>query len=130
MIESSLLYFESLKEMMQINPKVHIIVNVSSQDSWFDKKQKKVEIASSKKTKKITYKYVANSTEEQLTELVNNRINSIQSFFNKIDIRDTRVTFKPDVQVKKQVRTKSKKSKTQIDKVENVIVRINKIMNL
>jgi len=133
LIESNLYSFNDLKQLMRNNLKVHVVVTVSSVDSYFKKKKKKVEIQSKKKRKRKRYKWVKVTTEEQLTDLVNARIKAIRGYLNELKIRDTKYEIAADIKVvkpKKKKRRRKKKKAPPEPPIPNVTITVGKIMKL
>lgn len=106
---------EELKAFMDLNIKAEIIITISSNDSWFEQITKKEKVKDKKgKTKTIT---TTISSEEQINQLLDERIASLKKYFENSKIYEKRITYEKDLVVHKPPKakktTKSKDKKKQ-----------------
>jgi len=70
-----------LKYFLNLNPGINLQVKVSSYDSWFKSKRKRIQ-KTNRRGKKY-YKRVRYSTKQQLSDLLDKRLIAIKDFFKK-----------------------------------------------
>jgi hypothetical protein len=119
-----------LKDFMDLNPNAKIEIEVSSYDSWFSNAKKTI-ITKDKKGKSknntITYRI-----KDQLSDLLDHRINSIKNELRKYKIYLKENAYKKNLQVvdekkklkKREIPGKKKKYETYLPEIENVIIRV------
>jgi|GEM_PF-1557055 len=138
---TSIQKMKEVKEMLAYNPKVNIIITINMGDSYFRPLKKNVPDESSKKKKKKN-KTITITSEQQLSELTNQRIAELKDYMRSNNIPEKLATFEiiktgkaaPPTSVKeKPSKKKYKKVKPEVNeasKTQNVIVTVGKIMNL
>lgn len=137
LIGSSFGCLNELKSFLENNPKVNAIITIHTHDCNPKPYDKKVTYQDSKnktKTKKVKV-----STEEQLQELAENRLNALKNALKSLNIAERKITFevdtKPASPAEKEV--KGKKSSKPKAKTESttfsgptVFVKVGKVLNL
>lgn len=119
-----------VNELLSNNPRLILKIIVSTEDSWFAPKTIKVNDPKSKrKTKNITI-----TTEEQMKELLDKRVDNLKKFLFDNGVREKRVDFETKLVYKepeKPKKTKGKKAPApEIVAVDNIVISVSRLMNL
>lgn len=131
-------FMNELKEMLMFNPKVNVIIRISTGDSYFKPFKKKITEQTSKKKSKS--KSITVTSEEQLKELAVNRIATIKEYMRKNSFPERLATFESEIKSSPAPTAKTKTSKKKSAKKElavsrqaksdNVLVTVGRILNL
>jgi hypothetical protein len=121
---------KTLKDFMDLNPGAKIEIEVSSYDSWFSNAKRTI-TTKNKKGKSIN-KTVTYTSKEQLSDLLDHRINSIKNELRKYKVYLKENAYKKNLQVvapkkklkKREIPGKRKKYETYLPEIENVIIRV------
>lgn len=136
----NLSYMYELRDFLSYNPKVNVVITISTSDSYFKSYKKNVPIEGSSKKKKT--KSVTVTAEEQLKELANTRIIAFKEFMRTNNIPERLASFETVIKAGSPAQTKTKdsskkdkKSKqsasvTKDSSAPNVVITVGKILNL
>ncbi len=134
-------FFEDLKDFLNNNIKASVIITIHAHDSQFKETTKNIQVADKKG--KIKTKKEKVTGQQQIDQLVNDRIDVIKSYFKSISLPEKKITFEKDLASDntKSVKAKPAKDKKKAGKEKpiespksnstfNVFVKVGKIANL
>lgn len=131
LITNDFICLNELKNFLENNPKVNVIITVHTHDSNPKPYNKKISYKDAKNKTKT--KNVKVTTAEQLQELAEERINSIKNLLNAMKISERKVTFEVDIKpdISKTTATRKKtKSQNVISSNPTVYIKVGKVLNL
>jgi len=123
-------FMKNLKYFLDLNPGAKLQIIVSSFDSWFNRTTKKIEKTNSRGKK--YYKRISYSTKDQLSDLLDARINVLKNTFKENNIylkndvyhKNLRVVSEKTKRKRRKVPGKRNKYEYYIPEFPNVLVKI------